>query len=81
MVPYPSLPSYFKPDSIRREKIQAVKEEVKEIFDKATFNGGYRGGFGGLGTVTKLLHFKYKNMPQSVQRQLDHMLLHKYVTQ
>lgn len=67
------LSSSLKPDSIRREKIR----EVKQFVDKVTFSGGYRGGFGGLGAVTKLLHFKYKNIPQSLQRQLDNMLLHK----
>ena len=71
-MPLPFLSS-LKPSSVRREKIR----EVKHLVDKVTFNGGYRGGFGGLGTVTKLLDFKYKFLPKSVQRQLDHMLLHK----
>ena len=66
----------FKPlksESVRREKIQGVKKFV----NKVTLSGGYFGGSGGLGTITKLLNFRYKNMSPSLQKELDNKLLHK----
>lgn len=58
---------------MRREKIQ----EVKKFVDQVTLSGGYVGGVGGLGTITRLLHFKYKNMSPDLQKELDSKLLHK----
>ena len=55
------------------------RERIKKVWDKVTLGGGYVGGAGGLGTITKLLHFKYKNMSPEQQRLLDSKLLHKYV--
>jgi len=61
---------------VRRDKIK----EMKKIVDKVTVSGGYLGGGGGLGAITRLLHFEYKNMSVKVQRDLDNKLLHKYAT-
>lgn len=58
---------------MRREKIR----EVKKFVDKVTLSGGYLGGGGGLGAITRLLNFKYKNMSPEVQKELDNKLLHK----
>lgn len=63
----------LKSESVRREKIS----DVKEFVNKVTLSGGYLKGSGGLGTITKLLHFKYKNMSASLQKELDNKLLHK----
>lgn len=58
---------------MRREKIQ----EVKKFVDKVTLSGGYVGGGGGLGAITRLLNFKYAKLRPEVQKELDNKLLHK----
>ena len=66
-------PAIPKPDVIRRDRIKGVKSFVKKV----TFTGGYGSGSGGLGAVTKLLHFDYINLRPGIQKELDNQLLHK----
>lgn len=56
---------------------QVRRNRIKEILRKVTLSGGYQTGFGGLGGITKLLHFQYKSIDPSIQRELDSQLLHK----
>ncbi len=69
----PPFCRFEKPKSVRRNQIK----EAKKVWDKVTLNQGYVGGAGGLGAITKLLHFKYKNLSPKLQKQLDNKLLHK----
>ncbi len=56
---------------------RGARLKLKKFWGKATLSGGYLDGYGGLGGVTKLLHFDYKDIPEKRQRFLDARFLHK----
>ena len=69
----PQYTHIFRPETEAERK----KSKARKWFDLVTLAGNYVDGYGGLGGITRLLHFEYKKLDKKVKRKMDNYLLHK----